>query len=127
MFVSINFWFRPYEFLCSSLSFFENKGSILYIKECHSGMVKIVSASHSIFISEKRSEKRLRDNKLSVSSILRQWGVHLAKYNSSIRVSNSCTRIFKSCLYHSFSVHFRRDHNSLILREKMLFSGPVLL
>ena len=49
MFVSINFWFRPYEFLCLSLSFFEDISSILYIEEYLFDMVKIVSVSHPIF------------------------------------------------------------------------------
>jgi len=52
MFVSINFYFHQDEFLCSSLSFFENKASILFIKKCHFGVVKIVSVSSQIFISE---------------------------------------------------------------------------
>jgi len=49
MFVSINFYFRPYEFLCSSLLFFENAASILCIDKYYFGVVKIVSVLFSIF------------------------------------------------------------------------------
>ena len=52
MFVSINIYFRPYEFLFLSLSIFGNIGSILYIKKHHFSMVKIVSVSLPIFTSE---------------------------------------------------------------------------
>ncbi len=55
MFVCINFYFRPYEFLCLSLSFSENTVSILYIEEVPLRYVKIVSVLSSIFISENVS------------------------------------------------------------------------
>jgi len=42
MFLVTNFYFRPYEFLCSSLSFFENAVSIVFIMNYLFGMVKIV-------------------------------------------------------------------------------------
>ena len=51
MFISINIYFRPYEFLCSSLSFWENGASIVCINKCHFGVVKKVSVSSPIFIS----------------------------------------------------------------------------
>jgi len=52
MFVSINFWFRPYEFLCLSLSFFDSISSNFVIEKCRFSMVKIVSVLSLIFISE---------------------------------------------------------------------------
>jgi len=52
MFVCINFYFRPYDFLCSPLSFFENPSSISCINKCHFGVVKIVSVSPPIFTSQ---------------------------------------------------------------------------
>ena len=127
MFVSINFQFRPYEFLCSSISFFENIGSILYIKECHLGQDKKVSVSPSIFTFENVPKNDFEIMSCqSVQSCVN--GVCISqKTNQVFEINNSCTRIFKSCLYHSFSVHFCRVYNSLIIREKMLFSGPVLL
>jgi len=58
MFILTNIYFRPYELLCSSLSFFETTGSIFYIKECHFGMVKIVLVSLPLFTSESGVEKK---------------------------------------------------------------------
>ena len=52
MFVSINIYFRPYEFLFLSLSFFENAVSIACIKNYLFGMVKIVSVLLSMFTLE---------------------------------------------------------------------------
>jgi len=49
MFVSINIYFRPYEFLYSSLSFFESKGSIHCIKKCHFDKDKKVLVARHIF------------------------------------------------------------------------------
>ncbi len=52
MFLVTNIYFLPYEFLCSSLSFFEYEASILSINKYHFGMVKIISVSFSMFISK---------------------------------------------------------------------------
>ncbi len=52
MFILTNFYFLPYEFLYSSLSFFEYEASIRCIKKCHQGTVKIVSVSPPIFTSK---------------------------------------------------------------------------
>ena len=52
MFLVTNFYFRHYEFLCSSLSFFENAASIVCIMNYLCGMVKIVSVSLLMFTSE---------------------------------------------------------------------------
>ena len=49
MFVSINIYFRSYEFLYSSLSFFEDKALIQCINKCHFGVVKIVSVLLPMF------------------------------------------------------------------------------
>jgi len=65
MFILTNFYFRPYEFLCSPLSFFENKASIPRIKKCLSGMVKIVSVLLPIFTSENGVEKKIFARQLS--------------------------------------------------------------
>ena len=67
MFMLTNFYFRQDEFLCSSLSFFENKVSIPRIKKYYLRMVKIVSVSLSLFTSENGVEKMI----VSVSAITR--------------------------------------------------------
>ena len=50
MFLVTNFYFRHYEFLCSSLSFFENAASFVVHMKCHFNVVKIVSESLPLFI-----------------------------------------------------------------------------
>jgi len=59
MFVSINFYFLQDEFLCSSLSFFEDKVSIPRIKKCYLSMVKIVLVSLPIFTWKNVPKKRM--------------------------------------------------------------------
>ena len=56
MFVCINFYFRPYEFLCSSLSFFEYTGAIKKVNKYHFRMVKIVSVLPLMFTFQKVQE-----------------------------------------------------------------------
>ena len=78
MFISINFWFRPYEFLCSSLSFFEGKGSIQSINKYHFQMVKIVSVSPSIFTSQNALKNGINimtiDQRNLASTRMCVWG-----------------------------------------------------
>jgi len=59
MFVSINFYFLQDEFLCSSLSFFEDKALIQCINKCHFGVVKIVSVSLPMFTWKKVPKKSM--------------------------------------------------------------------
>jgi len=98
MFILTNFYFRPYEFLCSSLSFFENKASIPRIKKCYLRMVKIVSVSLPLFTSENEVGKRILACQLSVPP----------------------------CIAH-YQHRFGRNHNTLILCEKTCFTGPILV
>lgn len=98
MFILTNFYFRPYEFLCSSLSFLENKVSIPRIKKYLSGMVKIVSVLLSMFTSENEVGKRILACQLSVPP----------------------------CIAH-YQYPFVRNHNALILCEKTCFSCPILV
>ena len=86
MFLVTNFYFRPYEFLCSSLSFFENKAWVPHILKCHFGMVKIVSVLFSMFTSENEVEKIILTRQLSVPP----------------------------CIAH-YQGTFERNHNALIL------------
>ena len=58
MFILTNFYFRQDEFLCSSLSFLENKVSIPRIKKCLFGMVKIVSVLLPTFTYKNGVEKK---------------------------------------------------------------------
>ena len=98
MFILTNFYFRPYEFLCSSLSFFENKVSIPRIKKCYLGVVKIVSLLLPTFTSENVVGKRILARQLSVPL----------------------------CIAH-YQHPFERNHNTLILCEKTCFSCPILV
>jgi len=98
MFILTNFYFRPYEFLCSSLSFFENKVSIPRIKKYLFGMVKIVSVLLSMFTFENEVGKRILACQLSVPP----------------------------CIAH-YQHPFERNHNTLILCEKTCFSCPILV
>jgi hypothetical protein len=98
MFLVTNFYFRPYEFLRSSLSFLGNTASIPRIEKCHLGMVKIVSVLLSMFTSENEVEKRILARQLSVPP----------------------------CIAH-YQAPFERNHNTLILCEKTCFSCPILV
>jgi hypothetical protein len=98
MFLVTNFYFRNYEFLCSSLSFFENKASILHIEKSYLGMVKIVSVLLPMFTSENEVGK-----------------IILARQLSS-----------PLCIAH-YQYPFERNHNALIICKKTCFSCPILL
>jgi len=97
MFILTNFYVRQDEFLCSSLSFFENKVSIPRIKKYLSDMVKIVSVLLPIFTSENGVGKMIFARQLSSAP-------YIAHYQYS----------------------FVRNHNALILCEKICFTGPFL-
>jgi len=60
MFILTNIYFRPYESLCSSLSFFESAALILCINKCHFDVVKIVSVSFSIFTAQNVLKNELK-------------------------------------------------------------------
>ncbi len=62
MFLVTNFYFRHYEFLCSSLSFFESVASIPRIERRHLGMVKIVSVSLPMFTCKNGVESKYFHN-----------------------------------------------------------------
>ena len=97
MFILTNFYVRQDEFLCSSLSFFENKVSILHIKKYLFGMVKIVSVLPPMFTSENGVGKMIFARQLSSPP-------YIAHYQYP----------------------FERNHNALILCEKTCFTGPFL-
>jgi len=97
MFILTNFYVRQDEFLYSSLSFFENKASIPCIKEYLFDVVKIVLVLFSMFTSENGVEKMIFARQLSSTP-------YIAHYQYS----------------------FVRNHNALILCEKICFTGPFL-
>ena len=127
MFLVTNFYFRHYEFLCSSLSFFENAALIVYIMNYHFGMVKIVSVLLSMFTSENILKN---DFEITVCHSVRYY------------VNGVCTR--KKCksgqppkttfpLEHLMGLYAPHGHwtcaknsNTLILSKQMHFMSPIL-
>jgi len=127
MFVSINFYFRPYEFLFSSLSFFENAGSTVSIKKYHFGVVKIVSVSPLMF-----TLKNVSKNDFEINSC------HSPEYCvNGLCISQNTNQVFEIIIYtcnFSFVTHtphyecfYMKTYSLLIRTEKNDYTSHFLL